>query len=517
MGTFIAIAAVAALATGVILVWPMLRSQGNARVRAEFDTALYRDQLAEIDRDLERGTVTESEAEGAKAEISRRLLAAAREAKLSTGIGEAPRMSSGMVAGLSILAVPIAAAGFYFANGAPGQPDMPFDGRAQVAQATPGQQGGRPTQEQAEQFAPEREVTARPDQAEYAALVERLEERIDSTPNDARGLRLLATSYMQLERYADAWRAFDRLIGVIGIEHAEADLFAQMAEGMILAAGGYVSPEAEQMIGAALERDNRNFVARYYAGLSLSQNGMMPEAIRVWQDLRAEAPADAPWLPWLDDMLGRALEFQNRGMAGLGGPSQDEIAAAEGLSEEERNMMVNDMVQRLEDRLRDQGGSAQEYAQLIASRTVLEEWDKAEDALELARAELSGEELAAVERRAAELGVGGAARLPLPDQEEQPDQQATLPGPTAADIEAAAEMTVEDRQEMILTMVSRLEERLMTEGGDSNQWFRLMNSYVQLGMMEEASRVYDLSQERLSGQEAGFLREQALVMGVIGQ
>ena len=514
MSIFIAVAAVAALLTGLIVVWPMLRSQGEAKNRAHFDTALYRDQLAEIDRDCERGTVSEDEAEGAKAEISRRLLTAAREAKLSSGIGEAPRMSSGMVAGISVMAVPILAAVFYLANGVPGQPDMPFDGRAQVANAQEAPHSGRPSQAQAEQLAPPRDNTIRPEQEEYAALVQRLEARMASTPGDARGLRLLATSYMQLERYAEAWRTFDQLIGVVGIEHAEPDLFAQMAEAMILAAGGYVSPEAETMIGAALERDPKNFVARYYAGLSLSQNSMMPQAIQVWQDLRAEAPADAPWLPWLDDMLSRALEFQNRGMAGVaGGPSEEEIAAANELSEEERNMMVNDMVQRLEDRLRAEGGSPQEYAQLIASRTVLEEMDKAEEALELARANLSGDDLVAVERRAAELGVGSDIPFALPPATEQ----AALPGPTQEDVEAAAEMTVEDRNEMILMMVSRLEDRLTTDGGTSDEWFRLMNSYVQLDKMEDAARVYELSQQVLKGQDAGFLKEQALVMGVITQ
>ncbi|MEM9045499.1 MAG: c-type cytochrome biogenesis protein CcmI [Pseudomonadota bacterium] len=515
MGIFIAVAAIGALLTGLIVVWPMLRSQGEARARAEFDTELYRDQLTEIDRDLERGTVTDGEAQGAKAEISRRLLAAAREAKLSTGIGEAPRMSSGMVAGMSMLAVPLVAAAFYLVNGLPGQPDVPFQARAQ-APAAQAPHDGRPTQAQAEELAPPRENTIRPEQEEYAALVQRLEARIASTPNDARGLRLLATSYMQLERYGEAWRTFDQLIGVIGIEHAEPDLFAQMAEGMILAAGGYVSPEAETMLGAALERDPKNFVARYYAGLSLSQNGMMPQAIQVWQDLRAEAPADAPWLPWLDDMLGRALEFQGRGMADLGGPSSDEIAAANEMTPEERNMLVNDMVQRLEDRLRSEGGSAQEYAQLIASRTVLEEMDRAEDALELARANLSGDDLAAVERRAAELGVGSGVPFALPEPS-QTEQQAALPGPTQDDIEAASEMTVEDRNEMINMMVSRLEDRLTTDGGTSDEWFRLMNSYVQLGQMDDAERVYQLSQDALRGQDAGFLREQALVMGVISE
>lgn len=498
---FIAIAAAVALITGLVIVLPMVMSRQAAQGRADLDTALYRDQLGEIDRDLDRGTITAAEAEGAKAEVSRRLLAAARTARQDDGITNGPRMGSGMVAGIGMIAIPLVGAGIYLANGLPGAPDLPFAARTQQERQV-AEQSGRPSQAAAEATRPP-SPAAEPN-PEYAALVARLEERLAEQPDDPQGLRLLGTSYMRLERYDEAWRTFDRLAGVLGPE-ADADLYAQMAEGMVLSAGGYVSPEAERAIGAALERDSRNAVARYYAGLSLSQNGMIPQAIKVWQELRNEAPADAPWLPYLDQMLAQALEFQNRGMANADGrgPSEADIAAAEDMTAEERQTMVNDMVARLDARLREEGGTAQEYAQLIASYATLKQPQKALDALELSRENLDGADLAAVENHAVQLGVI--------------EGEAPAPGPTPEQVEAAGQMSPDERQEMIRGMVARLEDRLTTEGGDAEEWFRLMNSYVQLADMAEARRVFDLSQSALKGQDAGFLREQALVMGVINE
>ncbi|MEM8842047.1 MAG: c-type cytochrome biogenesis protein CcmI [Pseudomonadota bacterium] len=498
---FIAIAAAVALITGLVIVLPMVLNRREALDRTALDTALYRDQLSEIDRDLDRGTITAAEAEGARAEVSRRLLAAARADQQDAAITTGPRMGSGMVAGIAMIAIPLVGAGVYFANGVPGAPDLPFAERSEPEHQVAGQPG-RPSQIEAEATRPP-SSGAEPN-AEYAALVARLEERLEDQPDDPQGLRLLATSYMRLERYDEAWRVFGRLAGILGAE-ADADLYAQMSEAMVMAAGGYVSPEAERAIAAALERDRTNAIARYYAGLSLSQNGMIPQAIQVWQDLRDEAPADAPWLPFLDQMLAQALEFQNRGMANADGrgPSEADITAAEDMSPDDRQAMVSDMVARLDTRLRDQGGTAQEHAQLIASYATLNQPEKALEALELSRENLDGAELAAVESHAARLGVIEGA--------------APAPGPTPDEVEAAGQISTAERQEMILAMVARLEDRLTQEGGDAEEWYRLMNSYVQLGEMAEARRVFDLSQAALKGQDAGFLREQALVMGVISQ
>ncbi|MEM7506449.1 MAG: c-type cytochrome biogenesis protein CcmI [Pseudomonadota bacterium] len=508
MITFILVAALAALATGVLIVLPMLRGSGDAPVRETLDAALYRDQLAEVDRDLDRGTINAAEAEGARAEISRRLLAASAKIERGQVISTGPRMSSGLVAGLSLIAVPMVAAGIYLATGAPGARDLPFAERSGAEPAQVQTAAGRPNQVQAEATQPAR---AAPDtDPEYAELIERLEARIAANPNDTQGLRLLASGLMRLERFGDAWRVNDRLIGLLGAA-AEAELYANMAEGMVLAAGGYVSPEAEQALGLALERNPRLHVARYYAGLSLAQNGLIPEAIRVWEELRAEAPPDAPWRPWLDQMLAQATEMRDRGMPNPpGGPDEEAIAAAEAMSPDERMEMIMGMVQGLEERLLTEGGTAEKWNQLLNSYMQLQRVDDAKRVVGLARERLSGGALATVEAEVARLGLTEGGTPGIPDT-------TALPGPTDQDVAAAAEMAPEDRQAMIRSMVDTLAARLEADGGTAEEWYRLMRSNVVLGEMERALEVYEKSQAELSGQDAGFVREQALVLGVITQ
>ena len=64
------------------LLWPVVKSKPAEDVagRAAYDRAVFRDQLAELDRDLERGTIGQAEADAARNEISRRLIAASQEA-----------------------------------------------------------------------------------------------------------------------------------------------------------------------------------------------------------------------------------------------------------------------------------------------------------------------------------------------------------------------------------------------------------------------------------------------------
>jgi cytochrome c-type biogenesis protein CcmH len=363
------------------------------------DARLYRDQLDEVERDLARGTISAGEAEGARAEVSRRLIAAAGRAETAVAPSPAPRGHSRLLAGIALIGAPALAVGLYLTNGTPGQPDLPLAQRAEIEAAQ------RPSQAEAEAaYSPGPALPLTGEQQEYAGLMARLETLLEQRPGDAKGLELLATGYMQIERYADSWRAYERLLTVIG-DQAEAGLYAAMAEAMVQAAGGYVSPEAEQAFGEALARDQTLFVARYYMGLVMAQGGRIGEAVAVWERLKAEAPADAPGLEFLDRMLAEAKAVRD-----------------------------------------------------------------------------------------------GA------------------PGPGAADIEAAGAMSPEERQEMIEGMVARLEERLTSEGGEAEEWLRLMNAYARLGRRDDAARIARLGIAAFgTGAEAGFLREQALVMGLIGE
>ncbi len=295
---------------------------------------------------------------------------------------------------------------------------------------------------------------------------------------------------MQLGRYGEAWRAYDRVIELTG-GSAGAEIHAAKAEGMILAAGGYVSPEAADVIAAALQRDPGLPMARYYAGLALRQAGRLDDAIAIWQALRRDSPPDAPYLEWLDMMLADAMAARGtppgaspgRHAGAPPGPGQAEIEAAGQMSPEERSAMIEGMVAGLDERLTSQGGSADEWMRLIASYATLGRQDEARQAYERALASLGGDAGAdAVRAQGARLGLAGPAgpaSSPSVAGHAQPGsarsgrarrrRRRTSPRPGRCRPRTA--------RAMIEGMVARLEGRLTAEGGTAEEWLRLIRSY----------------------------------------
>jgi cytochrome c-type biogenesis protein CcmH len=85
------------------------------------------------------------------------------------------------------------------------------------------------------------------------------------------------------------------LVAALGDKAGSGD-HAQLAGLMVLAAGGFVSPEAELALVKALTLDKREPRARYLTGLLFAQNDRPDLAFRVWQPLLAESNPDAPWV-----------------------------------------------------------------------------------------------------------------------------------------------------------------------------------------------------------------------------
>lgn len=363
---FYVVAGALALIVAVALARPLIRASGDVARREARDAELYRDQLDEIERDLARGAISPDEAEGARAEVSRRLLAAAERAGAARALNSAPRGFSRLAAGLALFGAPLLATAVYVSLGAPGLPE-----RAGVAD--------RLSQAEAESLMPAREEEASlpPQAQDYAEQIARLEQVVERRPDDAEGLDLLATGYARLGRYAESWRTYERLIEVLGAE-AQAQHYAAMAEAMVVAAGGYVSPEAEDALDAALARDPALPTARYYDALGLAQAGRLDEAISAWERLRAETPEGAPWLAFLESTLAEARALRD----GAPGPSSEQVAAAESLSPEERQAMIEGMVARLEERLTSEGGKPEEWLRLMNAYAQL---DRPEDAARIAR------------------------------------------------------------------------------------------------------------------------------------
>jgi len=78
------------------------------------------------------------------------------------------------------------------------------------------------------------------------------------------------------------------------------------------------------------------------------------------------------------------------------------------------------------------------------------------------------------------------------------------PGPSSEDVEAAAQMSAEERNEMIGTMVAGLAAKLEEDHGDKDGWQRLIRSYIVLGSSDEASSPIEKAMAA-HGEDAEFL------------
>jgi cytochrome c-type biogenesis protein CcmH len=381
MGFWLAAGAISLLVAFLILL-AFLRPRSGASPAAAYDLQVYRDQLKEVDRDVERGILTEAEAIRARTEVSRRILEADRALQDGdAGDGTRGAFDRWIIAG-GLVAVVAGSVGVYFQIGAPGYPDLPLATRIAIideARAT------RPDQAEAEAQVNIREGVA--EQPEREELVARLRTIMEQRPEDAEGMALLASNEAALGNFRAARLAQERLITLLG-EEATGTHHIDLAEMMILGAGGYVSPEAEEALVRGLELQPRNGTARYYAGLMYAQQGRPDLAFPIWRNLLAESTPDAPWLDPIRLQIEEvaALAGERVRLADLPqpasvparGPSQEDMEAAAELPAEDRAAMIEGMVEGLAGRLATEGGPPEDWARLITAFGVLGRGEQAQ-------------------------------------------------------------------------------------------------------------------------------------------
>lgn len=397
--------------TALAILSPLRRGRGGAAPAAAYDLRVYRDQLAEVERDLDRGVIGPDDAQRLRAEIGRKVLDADRRAALSA---PATRGGRALWPAVALVAMLAGAVALYLREGVPGAPDMPLAERFAAADAA---YRDRPTQAEAEAAAP---VRPAPDLSqadpEYLAMIDQLRDAVGRNPDDQQGLALLASNEMRLGNLAAARAAQQRLVDLRG-DQADAVQLMQLATLMVDAAGGVVTPEAEAVLRRALTLDPTQPQARYLQGVLLIQNGRPDRAFPLWRGLLDEGPEGAPWIApiraAIQDLAWLAGDDEYRApappAADLPGPDADALAAAEDLSPEDRARMIQDMVDRLQQRLATQGGSPEEWARLIAALAMLDQRDQATAILTEARQRFGGapDALAPIERAATEAGLDG--------------------------------------------------------------------------------------------------------------
>jgi cytochrome c-type biogenesis protein CcmH len=464
-----------ALMTGVAVfavLWPL----GRRAVRSGgSDIVVYRDQLSEIDRDRASGLIGAGEAEAAKVEVSRRLIAAADAAEAEKSAGGAKstpeaasdwrrRAIATAIAGLVLL--PVGSVALYLTLGSPQMPGEPLAARLRA-----------PGENQA-----------------VASLVTRVEDHVRQNPNDGRAWEVLAPVYMQLGRFDEAAAAWHNVIALNG---PSAEREADYGEAMVAAANGVVTAEAKAAFDRSLALDPKDVMALFYTGMAADQDGRRTDAEKIWRDLLAGAPAGAPWVAFVRHALERN--------APPGGPTTataatEQAPAASAPGEHD----IPAMVERLAERLKKDGSDANGWAQLVRSYRVLGQADKAQAALADAQKALAGDPgklsafTAAIEG-ATRTATAAAPMAPAAMAPAGMAPSGAPPGPTAAEIAAAQKLNPDQQQQMIGNMVERLAERLKKDGSDVHGWVQLVRSYRVLGQADKAQAAIADAQRALAG------------------
>ena len=366
------------------------------------DLGVYRDQLTEIYRDLSRGTLAPAEADRLRVEVQRRMLDADRASARSRPAIKS--QSFPLYASVVVLALAAAIGGYYWL-GVPGYPDLPLSARIANADDL---YKHRPTQAQAEAAQPAFVPAANTDPKTLDLMV-KLRAAMATRPDDLVGQSLLARNEAALGNFVAARKAQEAMVRIKGDVATGEDL-ATLAEAMIFAAGGIITPETEAVLKRSLTVDPQNGSARFYVGLMFAQVGRPDETFKFWQPLLAEGPADAAWIAPI-----RARIADVAADAGINytlppldkGPDAAAVAAAAQMNATDRQAMIRSMVDGLQARLQTGGGTVEDWAKLITSFGVLEDMDGAQTAYDTARAAFAGKpgELAALRAAAVQAGI----------------------------------------------------------------------------------------------------------------
>lgn len=244
------------------------RVSGNQVARNSANLQILRDQLSELESDLNNGLLTPELYAQGKRELESRVL---EEAAAGGEEQASARPFHGLAMALSILLI-VASGGVYLAVGtpnamAPGNPHAGMGG------------GNTPAE---------------------------LEQKVKADPTDATSLVMLARSYMEAGRYADSAQAYGELVKLVP---NEAWLWADYADAQAMAQGKTLRGKPTEYINKALALDPNSMKSLALAGSAAMERGDFADAIKHWEKLRAQLPPDSEDARAIDGGLAEARQM----------------------------------------------------------------------------------------------------------------------------------------------------------------------------------------------------------------
>ncbi len=331
-----------------LLLAPLLKPRASSARRLDYDLEVYKDQLAELERDAARGLIGPAEAAAARLEIQRRILAAGNDA------APAPRArpAQGLVLAI-VLGLPFAGGALYLALG---RPDLPSQSATREAP---------------------------PSDPALAKKLAALEAKAREKPTSLDDRLALADFLFENRRFRSAAEAY-RI--ALALANGRGDIAGLYGEALTRAAGGLVTEPARKAFEQALKAEPKDPRAHFFLGMADSQAGNARAALARWLRLEAESPAGASWLATLRREMQRVAREAEIDLAALRrelklgeapperGPSQRDIEDAEKLSPEARMQMIRGMIANLEAKLKENPKDLDGWKRLGRARMVLNEF-----------------------------------------------------------------------------------------------------------------------------------------------
>jgi cytochrome c-type biogenesis protein CcmH len=362
------------------IILPLAGARSDVAAAREHDLEVYKDQLAEVERDAARGLIGIEEAAQARAEIGRRILRieTERSGQVDT------RRDSALVRGLAmaaVVAVPLLSWGLYSVIGSPDLPGQPLAERLAKA----------------------------PGDSTMEELVARAEAHLRANPEDGRGWDVLAPIYLRVQKPTEAATAYRNAMRLLGETGPRA---TGLGEALMAAAGGVVTTDAFTAFERAVALDPTDPRPRFFIATAKAQEGRFGEAAEDLRAARAGLPEGSPWADVIGQALAQAEQAAGQAPAATAetaqapGPSRDDVEAAQEMSPEERADMIEGMVARLDERLRENPQDPEGWQRLVRSYLVLERQDQAREALARGVAALGADTDAARALTAFAAGLG---------------------------------------------------------------------------------------------------------------
>lgn len=336
--------------TVLVTLWPFIVS-GRSASPLEHAIQFYEARKVELQRQRDGGEIGDADLESALAEQGRALLALGRaEALASTDTGRIARRKA--VALLAMIGLPLVSVATYWKVGAPSLPDMPLASRK-----------------------------VEPRNLDVAAALQKIEAHLAKNPNDGRGFEVVAPVYLRAGRFDDAVMAYRRVVELLGETPSR---MADLGESLVAQANGVINADARQAFERAVALDSAMAKAKFYLAIAREQDGDKTGALEEFRRIAASLPEGPARMRVMDEI--ERLDPAAKAPA-PGGEAGQAIA---NLPPEERAAAIRGMIDALEARLGQSGGSLAEWQRLVRALIVTGERARAGRALERARKALDG-------------------------------------------------------------------------------------------------------------------------------